>query len=141
MNSAKQRIWSSEMEDEHNPAPFPQMEGSDFTSMKQEIEKVCHRGYDNVGDALRAFKDILALVDGTAPQDIAGWKPQRWMGPIQLARKRDDTHEEAMTTMLSAARVCSLSYEEAALGYARARGFIRDDAEMMCDPVKEAGNG
>jgi len=93
-------------------------------------------GNVRAGDIARA---IAAL---PSPEtNVAGWKPQRWMGPIQLERKRDDTHEEAMTMIVSAAGVCTLSYEEAALGYARARGFIRDDASTMCGPLKESDNG
>jgi len=112
------------------PAPQEHVRGCDdgVIASKERLE-VC-----------RAWAELAAENDRLR-EKIEGWKPQRWMGPEQLSRQRDDTHEEAMTTILSAAGVCTLSYEEVAVGYARARGFIRDDAEMMCDPVKEASNG
>ncbi len=59
------------------------------------------------------------------------FKQQPWMGPELQRRGRWDTHKEAMATILSAASVTTLSYEEAAMIYARARGFIVDDAELM----------
>lgn len=81
-------------------------------------------------------------VDNPSPQvHVAGWQPQRWMGPEMTARGRDDTHDEAMSTLISAHSVAFLSLEETALGYARARGFIRDDASTMCGPLKEIDNG
>lgn len=118
------------MSKDKNPSPQTHLRACDdgVITSKERLE-VC-----------RAWAELAAENDRLR-EKIGGWKPQRWMGPIQLARKRDDTHEEAMTTILKAAGVTTLSYEEAALCYARARGFIRDDAEMMCDPVREASNG
>jgi hypothetical protein len=46
-----------------------------------------------------------------------------------------DTHEREMDTIRSASSVTILSYEEAVACYLRARGILRDDAELMCSPV------
>lgn len=83
----------------------------------------------------------MSKTETPPPLPNVGWMPQRWMGPSQLARQRDDTHEEAMSTILAAAGVTTLSYEEVALGYARARGFIRDDADTMCSPLVGGDHG
>lgn len=93
--------------------------------------ETCQRDYDL---ANQAMKDAWAdLKDRPL---VGAWRPQPWHGQDYLQRKRDDTHEEAIQTIMSAASVATLSYEEAVLGYCRARGYIRDDAEMMCDPLK-----
>lgn len=96
--------------------------------------ETCQRDYDLTNQAM---KDAWAdLKDRPL---FGAWRPQPWHGEVYLARKRDDTHEEAIMTIMSAASVTTLSYEEAVLGYCRARGYIRDDAKKMCDPLKEQG--
>lgn len=63
---------------------------------------------------------------------MSEWKIQPWMGEYQKRRGRWDTHDEALDTISSAGSVTTLSYEEAALCYARSRGFIVDGADLLC---------
>lgn len=74
-----------------------------------------------------------------APAEAEGWRKQPWMSKDDWNGGRWLSHEEAMQTIFDAASVSTLSYEEAALVYARGRGFIVDDARMMASPPAPAG--
>lgn len=69
---------------------------------------------------------------------MARWKRQRWMGPSTIEKRRWDTHEEAVRLLNDLGSVVTLTYEEAALIYSRARGLIVDDAIRMTSPLQEA---
>jgi len=74
----------------------------------------------------------LAALD--APAEGEGWRKQPWMSVEDWNSRKWLDHDGAMQTILDAASVTTLSYQEAALIYARGRGFIVDDARMMADP-------
>jgi hypothetical protein len=45
------------------------------------------------------------------------------------------SHNEAMETIIAAAKMSTLSYEEAVACYLRARGILNDNAEYLAGPM------
>lgn len=73
------------------------------------------------------------------------WRRQPWMPPAPrgLAPSNEnsspekvnrwDTHDEALATLRAASSMSYLSIEETVMGYMRLRGFLVDDARLVCD--------
>lgn len=58
------------------------------------------------------------------------WREQPWMAPDP--KPYWDTHQEALATLRAASSVSNLSMEETVMGYMRLRGFLVDDADVVC---------
>ncbi len=85
-----------------------------------------------------AFSEAITAALAAMPEREQ-FQAQPWQGESAQSKGRFENHEEAMHLIHSVADVLILlSAEEIALGYARARGFIRDNSTLMCGPLTGA---